>query len=135
MEITEVHLYLAEEEYVMAYASIVLDEVFIVRDLKVIEMGERLVVAMPSRKMKDGAHRDTAHPLNRETRRKIDTKVLEAYEEARKAQERGLPVRPASGAFRTQHPRRLVQLVARNISPGQEIAERERGDRQRESGR
>ncbi len=97
MEITEVRMYLAEEEHVLAYASIVLDEVFIVRDLKVIEMGDRLIVAMPSKKMKDGAHKDIAHPLNRETRRKIETKVLEAYEEARKAQELGLPVKQAAG--------------------------------------
>lgn len=97
MEITEVRMYMVEEEHVMAYASIVLDEVFIVRDIKVIEMGKRLVVAMPSKKMKDGAHRDIAHPLNGETRRKIETKVLEAYEEARKAQKSGLPVLEAAG--------------------------------------
>jgi stage V sporulation protein G len=86
---------MAEEEHVMAYASIVLDEVLIVRDIKVIEMGERLVVAMPSKKMKNGAHRDVAYPLNRETRRKIETKVLEAYGKARKAQERELPAMEA----------------------------------------
>jgi len=96
MEITEVRMYLTEEEHVMAYASIVLDDAFIVRDLKVIEMGGKLVVVMPSKRMKDGAYRDIAHPLNYETRRKTEAKVLEAYEEARKAQERRQPVRGAA---------------------------------------
>ncbi len=93
MEISEVRIYLTDEEHVAAYASIVLDEAFIIRDLKVIEMGGKLIVAMPSKKMKNGTYRDTAHPLNYETRRRIEAKVLEAYEEARKAQERGLPVK------------------------------------------
>ena len=92
MEITEVRIYLTEEEHVLAYASIVLDEAFIIRDLKVIEMGGKIVVAMPSKKMKNGAYRDTAHPLSHETRRRIEAKVREAYEEARKALAPGLPV-------------------------------------------
>ncbi len=96
MEITEVRIYLTEEEHVMSYASIVLDGAFIIRDLKVIEMGGKIIVAMPSKKMKNGTYRDTAHPLNYETRRKIEAKVLEAYEEARKIQEAGLPVRGAA---------------------------------------
>jgi stage V sporulation protein G len=52
-------------------------------------------VAMPSKKMKNGTHRDTAHPLNYETRRSTEAKVLEAYEEARKTQEHMAPVRGA----------------------------------------
>lgn len=98
MEITEVHVYLAEEEHVMAYVSIVLDECFIVRDLKVIEMGEKLVVVMPSKKTKDGSHKDIAHPLNGKTRKKIEAKVREAYEKARKFQGHGLPARQAARA-------------------------------------
>ncbi len=47
MEITQVRIYLTEEGHVMAYASIVLDEAFIIRDLKVIRMGGKTVVAMP----------------------------------------------------------------------------------------
>lgn len=96
MEITEVRIYLTDEEHVIAYASIVLDEAFIIRDLKVIEMSGKIIIAMPSKKMKDGTYRDTAHPLNYETRRKIEAKVLEACEEARKTQQSGLPVRRAA---------------------------------------
>jgi len=86
MEITQVRIYPTGEGPVIAYASIVLDGAFVVRDLKVIEMGGKTIVAMPSKRMKDGTYRDTAHPLNYETRRKIETRVLEACEETRKAQ-------------------------------------------------
>jgi stage V sporulation protein G len=35
---------------------------------------------MPSKKRKDGTFRDTAHPLNNETRRMIEDVVLGEYE-------------------------------------------------------
>lgn len=81
MEITEVRVRLTAEEHVMAYVSIVLDGSFAVRDIKLIDEGDRVIVAMPSRKMRDGTYRDTAHPLNHETRRMIEAKVIEAYKQ------------------------------------------------------
>jgi stage V sporulation protein G len=35
---------------------------------------------MPSKKKKDGTYRDTAHPLNNETRQMIEEAVLGEYE-------------------------------------------------------
>ncbi|HJX59984.1 MAG TPA: septation protein SpoVG family protein, partial [Thermodesulfobacteriota bacterium] len=55
------------------------DNCFVVRDLKVISGNNGLFVAMPSKKRKDGTYRDTAHPLNNETRQMIESKVLEEY--------------------------------------------------------
>lgn len=81
MEITEVRVLLTAEEHVLAYVSIVLDGSFVVRDLKVIEEGGKIIVAMPSKKMKNGTYRDTAHPLNQETRRRIEARILDAYRE------------------------------------------------------
>ena len=63
-----------------AYASVIFDECFIIRDLKVIDGDSKLFVAMPSKKMKDGSYRDTVHPLNSETRQRIESRVLDAYE-------------------------------------------------------
>jgi stage V sporulation protein G len=80
MEITDIKIYPAAEKRVKAYASIVFDCCFIVRDLKVIHGDSKLFVAMPSKKMKDGSYRDTVHPLNNVTRQKIESSVLEAYE-------------------------------------------------------
>ena len=80
MEITDVKIFPVSEKRVKAYASIVFDDCFIVRDLKVINGDSKLFVAMPSKKMKDGSYRDTVHPLNNATRQKIESDVLEAYE-------------------------------------------------------
>ena len=80
MEITDVKIFAVSEKRVKAYASIVFDDCFIVRDLKVIHGDSKLFVAMPSKKMKDGSYRDTVHPLNNTTRQKIEASVLEAYE-------------------------------------------------------
>ncbi len=79
MEITGVKIYPVSEKKVRAYASIVFDQCFIVRDLKVIDGDTKLFVAMPSKKMKDGSYRDTAHPLNSDMREMIEARVLEAF--------------------------------------------------------
>ena len=80
MEITDVKIYPVIEKKVKAYASIIFDECFIVRDLKIIDGESKLFVAMPSKKMKDGSSRDTVHPLNSVTRLRIESMVLDAYQ-------------------------------------------------------
>ncbi len=80
MQITEVRVYPVDEEKLKAYATITFDDCFIVRDLKVINGNNGLFVAMPSRRRKDGQFKDTAHPLNNDTRRMIENKVLGEYE-------------------------------------------------------
>jgi stage V sporulation protein G len=79
MEVTEVRIFPVEEERLKAYVTITLDSCFVVRDLKVIRGNNGLFVAMPSKKGKDGSYRDTAHPLNKETREMIESRVLEEY--------------------------------------------------------
>lgn len=73
-------MYPVDEEKLKAYATITIDGAFIVRDLKIIKGTEGFFVAMPSRRRKDGTYRDMAHPLNTETRRMIEGKVLAEYE-------------------------------------------------------
>ncbi len=80
MEITEVRVFPVSEEKLKAYVTITFDDCFVVRDLKVIHGNNGLFVAMPSKKRKDGTFRDTAHPLNNETRERIESKVLSEYE-------------------------------------------------------
>jgi len=82
MEITEVKVFPVNEERLKAYATITFDNCFIIRDLKVINGNNGLFIAMPSKKRKDGTYRDTAHPLNNETRNMIQKTILEKYEEA-----------------------------------------------------
>lgn len=58
MVITEVRIKLVEEnnERLMAFCSITLDNAFVIRDLKIIEGTKGLFVAMPSRKLTDRCH-------------------------------------------------------------------------------
>ena len=79
MEITEVRVFPVNEDKLKAYATITFDHCFVVRDLKVIQGNNGLFVAMPSKKRKDGTFKDTAHPLNTQTREMIESKVLAEY--------------------------------------------------------
>lgn len=80
MRITEVKVYPAKESgRLKAYVTIVFEDIFIVRDLKVIEGYKGLFVSMPSRRRKDGSFRDIVHPLNSETRRMIEECVIEEF--------------------------------------------------------
>lgn len=83
MEITEARVFLVNEDKLKAYATITLDNCFVVRDLKIIHGNSGLFVAMPSKKRKDGTFRDVAHPLNNEFRSKIEEKVLDIFEQER----------------------------------------------------
>ncbi len=82
MQVTEVNVFPVDEEKLKAYVTITFDDCFVVRDLKVINGKEGLFVAMPSKKRKDGTFKDTAHPLNNETRNMIEKAVLNEYETA-----------------------------------------------------
>jgi stage V sporulation protein G len=79
MEVTEVKVFTVQEDRLKAYVTITFDDCFVVRDLKVISGNNGLFVAMPSKKRKDGTYRDTAHPLNNQTRQMIESKVLDEY--------------------------------------------------------
>ena len=82
MEITDVRVRKVTKEGKMkAVVSITIDDEFVVHDIKVIEGEKGLFIAMPSRKASDGEYRDIAHPINSNTREKIQNLILEKYEE------------------------------------------------------
>ena len=81
MQITDVRVRkVAKEGKLKAVVSITMDEEFVVHDIKVIEGEKGLFIAMPSKKAVDGEYRDIAHPINSETREKIQSIILENYE-------------------------------------------------------
>ncbi|ADB58061.1 SpoVG family protein [Archaeoglobus profundus] len=81
-EITEVRIYRARGDgAVKAYASVSLDNEFVVKGLKVVENEKGVRVLMPSRKAKDGSYQDIFHPMSKEAREKIVDAVLKAYRE------------------------------------------------------
>jgi stage V sporulation protein G len=83
MEITQVKVFPVQEEKLKAYVSIVLDDCFLVSDLKVIHGPNGLFVSMPSKRKKNGDFKDIAHPLNRETRERMERRILDEYERAK----------------------------------------------------
>ena len=64
---------------VKGIASIILDDCFVVHDLRVVDGDRGYFVAMPSRKLPNGDFKDIAHPLNSETREKIQEAVLREF--------------------------------------------------------
>lgn len=103
--------------------TITLDDEFVVHDIKVIEGEKGLFIAMPSRKASDGEYRDIAHPINSETRERIQTIILEQYEKA--AAESGEAEEQQSSFKREQIPetekrtgryRRKLQLCISAVS-------------------
>ena len=82
MNITDVRVRkVAKEGKMKAVVSITIDEEFVVHDIKVIEGEKGLFIAMPSRKATDGEYRDIAHPINSDTRERIQRLILDKYEE------------------------------------------------------
>ena len=81
MQITDVRIRKVEKEGKMkAVASITIDNEFVVHDIKIIDGDKGLFFAMPSKKTLDGEYRDIAHPINSETRDRIQRSVIQAYE-------------------------------------------------------
>lgn len=88
MQITDVRIRKVEKEGKMkAVVSITIDEEFVVHDIKVIDGEKGLFIAMPGRKAADGEYRDIAHPINSDTRNKIQQIILEKYESEIAAEE------------------------------------------------
>ena len=88
MNITDVRVRkVAKEGKMKAVVSITLDEEFVVHDIKVIEGEKGVFIAMPSRKATDGEYRDIAHPINSQTRERIQKIILNKYEEAMELEE------------------------------------------------
>ena len=81
MNITDVRIRkISDDGKMRAVASITLDDEFVVHDIKIIDGQNGLFIAMPSKKMSDGASRDVAHPICSEVRNQIKEQIFQAYE-------------------------------------------------------
>lgn len=84
MQITDVRIRkIATDGKMKAIVSVTFDNEFVVHDIKIIEGQNGLFIAMPSRKTPDGEFKDIAHPINTDTRERIQTSILEAFEKAK----------------------------------------------------
>ena len=60
-------------------ASVLIDDCFAVHDIRIIDGDNGLFIAMPSKKVNDERYEDICHPINAETRKMFEDKILEEY--------------------------------------------------------
>lgn len=84
MKITSVNVRKIEKEgsRMKGIASVLIDDSFVVHDIRIIEGDNGLFIAMPSRKTAVGGYRDIAHPINPEVRAMFEEAIFEAYKNA-----------------------------------------------------
>ena len=81
--ITDIRINLVKgDDKLQAYATIIINDSFLVSDLRVIESDDGFFVAMPSRRKRDGSFKDIAYPLNNDLRIDIEKQVLVAFEKS-----------------------------------------------------
>ena len=80
MKITNIVMrkYFFNEMPLRAIASVVVDDCFVIHDVKVVTVGGRTIIVMPGRSSR-GVYRDIAHPINTEFRRYMESEVLDAF--------------------------------------------------------
>ena len=80
MRITDVRLLQGNNPGILARVSVVFDEMIAIHGLAILPgRSGGLYLAMPKFKHADGSMRDTAHPINTETRRYLEETVFKAY--------------------------------------------------------
>lgn len=81
MNITEVRVRLLnkEDSVVKAFASITIDNCFVVHDIKILQIEESYVISMPRKQNQSGKFVDIAHPINSETRLQVDKMIIDEY--------------------------------------------------------
>lgn len=156
MQITEVKVFPVSEDKLRAFVSIVVDSCFMINDIKVIRGKDGLFISMPSRKKKSGDFKDVAHPLNNETRRMIEERVLGEYErvlkergeepevgrrllridEEEESSERAEPERPLGPPWqdRPDSPARPLAASGGDASRQAEASAAERKEQEKETG-
>ena len=83
MEITNVRVRVVEKENskMRGFASVTIDNQFVVHDIRILEGDNGLFLAMPSKQTGVGEYRDIAHPINQEVRQMFTDAILKEYEE------------------------------------------------------
>ena len=82
MEITNIRIFKAK---VLAYANVILDNIFIIRGITLLETEKSgRFISMPSRLLvneKRKSYRDVCHPLNTNIRNELTETIFKAYDE------------------------------------------------------
>jgi len=89
MELTSVRVHKIEKEgsRIKGIASVVIDDSFVIHDIKIIEGDNGLFIAMPSRKNASGENVDIAHPINSDVRKQFSDAIFAEYEKKEETEE------------------------------------------------
>lgn len=80
MRITDVRVTpVIGKDKLKAFVTLTINDCFVVRDIKLLQGPGGFIVAMPSKKLKDGSYQDVAHPINKGAREMIERAVLTEY--------------------------------------------------------
>ena len=81
MKITNVRVRVVEKENskMRGFASVTLDDMFAVHDIRILEGDNGLFLAMPSKQIAPGEYKDIAHPINQEARQMFSDAIIEEY--------------------------------------------------------
>ena len=93
MKVTSVKVKKIEKENsrMKGIASILLDDMIAIHDIRIISGDNGLFVAMPSRKTATGDYRDIVHPISQEARDIVEEAILKEYETAEDSSEEEAP--------------------------------------------
>ena len=80
MKITSVYVHKINDGKMRGIASVVLDDCFKIKGIRIYETDDKLKLAMPSRRNKNNENEDVAHPLNKETREMFEEAIFAEYE-------------------------------------------------------
>lgn len=81
MEITDVKIRkFTDEAKMRAIVSVTLDNELVIHDIKVISGYDKMFLAMPSRRLRNGSFTDIVHPTNENLRSRIEAAVLSEVE-------------------------------------------------------
>ena len=82
MEITNVRVRVVEKENskMRGFASVTIDNQFVVHDIRILEGDNGLFLAMPSKQVAPGEYRDIAHPINPDARKIFTDAIIAEYE-------------------------------------------------------
>lgn len=82
IQVSSVRVYPVESgnDRLLAFASVVFNDEFVVHNLRLVRANSGIIVAMPNEEYR-GSFRDIAHPITNSCRERIRENVIEAYNE------------------------------------------------------
>lgn len=81
MRITDIKITKLKDKKIKGIASVVFDNEFCVHEINILEGKNGLFITMPNKKVPNGEFQDYVHPINTETREKIQKAIIEEYKE------------------------------------------------------